>query len=178
MDFIFCELRLLGTCYNPLFEGIGKFLGFRFGLFLNDFHQKLFPVIRIFTKIFCLLNFSKQIKNGLGVTQMLYSSMKIMVCYIHQQHLLTTLFHENTVRPRTTLILGIRKISVFWKHCIVGYYIGTSKNRISAKFLHTLYTIKSVNIEFLELMENHVSAKSILREAVYNEAQLYLFSGN
>ena len=55
----------------------------------------------------------------------------------------------------------------------MGYYIGTSKNHVSAKFLHTLYTIKSVYIKFLELIENHVSAKSVLKEAVYNEALLY-----
>ena len=56
----------------------------------------------------------------------------------------------------------------------MGYYIGTSKNRVSAKFLYTLYTIKSVYIEFLELIKNRVSAKSVLKEAVYNEALLYL----
>ena len=55
----------------------------------------------------------------------------------------------------------------------MGYYIGTLKNRVSAKFLHTLYTIKSVYIEFLEPIKNRVSAKSVLKEAVYNEALLY-----
>ena len=73
------------------------------------------------------------------------------------------------------LISGTREISVFRKQCIVGYYIGTSKNRVSAKFLHTLYTIKSVYIEFSELIKNRVSAKSMLKEAVYNEALLYCF---
>ena len=28
-----------GTCYHAYIEGIGKFLGLKFGLFLNDFHQ-------------------------------------------------------------------------------------------------------------------------------------------
>ena len=79
----------------------------------------------------------------------------------------------NTVGPLTALIFGTRKISVFPKQCIVGYYIGTSKNRVSAKFLHIFYTIKSVYIEFLELIKNRVSAKSVLKEAVYNEALLY-----
>ena len=72
--------------------------------------------------------------------------------------------------PRTTLILGTRKISVFRKQCIVGYYIGTSKNRVSEKFLHTLYTIKSVYIKFLEQIKNRVSAKPVLTEGVYNKA--------
>ena len=80
---------------------------------------------------------------------------------------------EITVGPRTTLILRTRKISVFRKQCIVGYYIGTSKNRVSAKFLDTLYTIKSVCIEFLEVIKRRVSSKSVLKEAVYNEALLY-----
>ena len=79
---------------------------------------------------------------------------------------------ESTVGPHTTLILGTREISVFRKQCIVGYYIGTSEKRVSGKFLHTLYTIKSVYIEFLELTENRVSAKSMLKEAMYNEALL------
>ena len=79
----------------------------------------------------------------------------------------------STVGPRTTLILGTRKISVFRKQCIVDYYIVTSKNHVSAKFLHTLYTIKSVYTEFLEPIKNRVSAKSVLKEAVYNEALLY-----
>ena len=57
-----------------------------------------------------------------------------------------------TVGPCTTLILGTKKISVFQKQCILTYHIGTSKNRVSVKFLHTLYTIKLVDIEFLELM--------------------------
>ena len=77
-----------------------------------------------------------------------------------------------TVGPRTTLILGTRRISVFRKQCIVGYYIGTSKTRVSAKFLQMLYTIKSVHIEFLEPIKNGVSAKSVRKEAVYNEALL------
>ena len=55
----------------------------------------------------------------------------------------------------------------------MGYHIGTSKNLVSAKFLHTLYTIKSVYIEFLEPIKNCVSAKSMLKEAVYNETLLY-----
>ena len=55
----------------------------------------------------------------------------------------------------------------------MGYYVGTSKNRVSAKVLLKLYTIKSVYIEFLELIKNRVSAKSMLKEAVYNEALLY-----
>jgi len=54
-----------------------------------------FPVILVFSKIFCPLYFSKQIKSELGVTEMLYLSIKIIVCYIHQQLLPTTLFHEN-----------------------------------------------------------------------------------
>ena len=58
--------------------------------------------------------------------------------------------------------------------CIVGYYIGTSKNCVCAKFLHTLYAIKSVYIKFLELIKNRVSTKSVLKEAVYNEALLYI----
>ena len=100
------------------------------------------------------------------------------------------------------LILGTRKISVFWKKCIGNYYIEISKNHISAKFLHTLYTvksvyieflevikncvsakflhtlytIKSVYIEFLEVIENCVTAKSMLKEAVYNKALLYTIS--
>ena len=45
------------TCYHPFLEGIGKFLGFEFGLFQNDFLQKLFPSICIFTKIVCALFF-------------------------------------------------------------------------------------------------------------------------
>ena len=48
-----------------------------------------------FPKFFYPLYFPKQIKNGLGVTEMFYLSMKIIVCYIHQQHLSTTLFLEN-----------------------------------------------------------------------------------
>ena len=56
----------------------------------------------------------------------------------------------------------------------MGYYIGKSKNRVSAKFLNTLYIIKSVYIEFLELIKNRVPAKSLLKEAMYNEALLYL----
>ena len=55
---------------------------------------------------------------------------------------------------------------------LLGYYIGTSKIRVSAKFLHTVYTIKSVWIEFLELVKNRVSGKSVLKEAIYNEALL------
>ena len=55
----------------------------------------------------------------------------------------------------------------------MDYYIGASKNSVSAKFLHTLYTIKSVYIAFLDLIKNSVSAKSVLKEAVYNEALLY-----
>ena len=54
------------------------------------------------------------------------------------------------------LILGTRKISVFRKQCIVGYYIGTSKKCVSAKLLDTLYVIKSVYIKFLELIKNRV----------------------
>ena len=54
----------------------------------------------------------------------------------------------------------------------MGFYIGTSINRVSVKFLHTLYTIKSVYIEFLELIKNLVSARSVLKEAMYNEALL------
>ena len=52
------------------------------------------------------------------------------------------------------LILGTRKICVFRKQCIVGYYVGTSKYLVSAKFLDALCTIKSVYIEFLELIKN------------------------
>ena len=40
-------------------------------------------------------------------------------------------------------------------------------------YLYTLYTIKSVYIEFLQLIKNRLSAKSVLTEAVYNEALLY-----
>ena len=36
-----------------------------------------------------------KLKNELGVTKMLYLQMNIIVCYIHQQHLSTTLFQEN-----------------------------------------------------------------------------------
>ena len=79
----------------------------------------------------------------------------------------------NPLGPHTTLILGTRKVSVFRKQCILGYNIGTPKNCVSAKFLHTLYTMKSVYIELLELIKNRVSAKSVLKEAVYNEALLY-----
>ena len=89
--------------------------------------------------------------------------------------LMTQNDHEllwTTVGPRTTLILGTRKISVFRKQCMVGYYIGTSKNRVSGKFLYTLYTKKSVYIKFLEPIKNSASAKSMLKEAVYNEARL------
>ena len=68
-----------GLATIPFLEGIGMFLGFKSGLFLNDFHQYLFPVICIFSKIFCPLYFSKQIKNGLGETKMLYLLMKILV---------------------------------------------------------------------------------------------------
>ena len=46
------------------------------------------------------------------------------------------------------------------------------KKSVSAKFLHTLNTIKSVYMEFLELIKNRVSAKSVLKEAVYNKALL------
>ena len=56
----------------------------------------------------------------------------------------------------------------------MGYHIETSKNRVSTKFLQTLYTIESVYIEFLELIKNRVSVKSVLKEAVYNEALLFL----
>ena len=55
-----------------------------------------------------------------------------------------------------------------------GILLGTSKNRVSAKFLHIFFTIKSVYMEFLELVKNHVSAKSVLKEAMYNEALLYM----
>ena len=51
--------------------------------------------ILYFFQNFLPLYFSKQIKNGLGVIELLYLSMKTIVCYIHQQHLLTILFHEN-----------------------------------------------------------------------------------
>ena len=71
------------------------------------------------------------------------------------------------------LILGTRKIRVFRKQCIVGYHLGTYKNHVSAKFLDTLYTVKSVYIEILEIIKNRVSVKSVLKEAVYNEALLY-----
>ena len=86
--------RLKVTCYHPFLEGIGKFFGFKFGLFLK------FPSIIISCNLYFFQNFlphyfSKQIKNGLGVTEMLYLSMKIIVYYIHQQHLLTILFHIN-----------------------------------------------------------------------------------
>ena len=71
------------------------------------------------------------------------------------------------------LILGIRKTFVFRKQWIVVYYLQISKNRVSAKFLHTLYTIKLVYIKFLVLIKNCVSAKSVLKESVYNKALLY-----
>ena len=80
---------------------------------------------------------------------------------------------KGTIGPHSTLILGTRKNSVLRKQCIVGYYRGTSKNHVSAKFLHTLYTIKLVYIEFLVLIKNRVSAKFVLEEAVYNKVLLY-----
>ena len=85
---------------------------------------------------------------------------------------------SNTVEPRTMLILGKRKISVLQKQCTMGYHIGTSKNRVSVKFLHTVYTTKSVQIKFSELIKNRVFAKSVLREAVQNEALLYVQTFN
>ena len=39
-----------------------------------------------------------------------------------------------------------------------------------------LYTIKSVYIEFLEVIKNCASVKSVLKEAEYNEALLYICS--
>ena len=71
------------TCCHAFFEGIGEFLGFKFGLFLNDFHQQLFPIICIFSKIFSPLYLSKQIIYRLGVTKMLYLLMKIIVNMLH-----------------------------------------------------------------------------------------------
>ena len=69
------------TCYHPFLEEFGKFLVFKFGLLLNGFNQKLFPIIYIFSKIFCPLYCPKQIKNGLGVTETFYSSMKINIYF-------------------------------------------------------------------------------------------------
>ena len=73
------------------------------------------------------------------------------LCFVSHQywsyHIVSLL--PDHYRPRTTLNLVTRKISVFQKQCIVSYYIGTSKKRVSAKFLHTLYTIESVYIAFL-----------------------------
>ena len=53
-------------------------------------------------------DFSKQINNGLGATKILYLSMRIILCYINQQHLLTTLFHWN-------ILFSGNEVLVSWK---------------------------------------------------------------
>ena len=50
----------------------------------------LLGIIKVLKEIY-----SQIIKNGLGVAEMVYLSLQSKVSYIHQQHILTTPFHEN-----------------------------------------------------------------------------------
>ena len=63
-----------------------------------------------------------------------WKKIMIQMLYVRDKEgiRLETSVLSTTVGPRTMLILGTRKISVFRKQCIAGYYIGTSG--VSAKF--------------------------------------------
>ena len=67
---------------------------------------------------------------------------------------------------------GDKKNQCILKTVYIELLFRDNKKPCICEFLHTLYAIKSVNIEFLELIKNRVSAKSVLKEAVYNEALL------
>ena len=143
--------------------------------FCNNSHYTVFEIHWFFLSpksALCETLLYPQPKAKISFSDFFIISRLQIPSVFRNQHILSAVHFQNRYsRASHNADFGDKKNQCISKTVYCGLIY---RDRVSAKFLHTLYTIKSVYIKFLEVIENPVSAKSVLKEAVYNGALLYL----